>query len=664
MSLTIKTNIASLIAQGSLTNSTNKLNQAIERMTTGLKINHASDNAANYSISTNMTTKINAYQVAEDNVSMGLDLVQTASSTLESMGDLTTRLRALATQAQNGTYGNQSINALTKEANSIVSEINRLQTTAEYNGIELFTGTSGGSLTLVEGGSQANSSSDIGLQALVSASENANVTGATSSKFISLVNRRDTSSMTKLADVDENTELTSGTYSISTAEELAKLATMTNNGKIGANTEFVLSNDIDLSVYSNNAGWTPIGYGSPFKAKFDGNGYTVSNVKINQQNSIRVYGFFWVASNATISNLALEDVNINGVANVGGLVGAAENSTKIENCYVTGTVSGEVYVGGLVGQNSSSTIIDCYTNVVVGCSSSNVCGGLIGYASSTSLSNCYSAGSVNGGTEVGGLIGGAHSATITNCHSTSNVTGTTYVGGLLGVNGEDASSMDIETVSIKNSYATGKVKIEAQDGVGGGLVGKTYSGFDGYELILENSYYTDTTGQTEGIGEGTSTSGSAIRISMKKLDELIAQNVLPPYYKTPSTAGDMSLILQVGINANESSQIGLTIQGIDLSPLDNLDLQSDTIFETLDSILAKINDQQTSLGAVQNRLMSALDEISTQYENLVSSRSTLRDADIADVSSEYIKMQILQNASATLLATANQSPALALQLLR
>ena len=93
MSLTIKTNMASLIAQGSLTNSTNKLNQAIERMTTGLKINHASDNAANYSISTNMTTEINAYQVAEDNVSMGLDLVQTASSTLESMGDLTTRLR-------------------------------------------------------------------------------------------------------------------------------------------------------------------------------------------------------------------------------------------------------------------------------------------------------------------------------------------------------------------------------------------------------------------------------------------------------------------------------------------------------------------------------------------------------------------------------------------
>ena len=73
--------------------------------------------------------------------------------------------------------------------------------------------------------------------------------------------------------------------------------------------------------------------------------------------------------------------------------------------------------------------------------------------------------------------------------------------------------------------------------------------------------------------------------------------------------------------------------------------------------------KQTEFGAAQNRLESALEEISTHYENLSSSRSTLKDADIAKVSSEYIKQQILQQASATLLATANQSPALALQLL-
>ena len=71
--LSINTNISSLIAQNSMNTSTNKLNQAIERMTTGAKINHAKDNAANYSINTNMTTKIGAYRVAEENTAMGMD---------------------------------------------------------------------------------------------------------------------------------------------------------------------------------------------------------------------------------------------------------------------------------------------------------------------------------------------------------------------------------------------------------------------------------------------------------------------------------------------------------------------------------------------------------------------------------------------------------------
>ena len=87
---------------------------------------------------------------------------------------------------------------------------------------------------------------------------------------------------------------------------------------------------------------------------------------------------------------------------------------------------------------------------------------------------------------------------------------------------------------------------------------------------------------------------------------------------------------------------------------------------TLNAILElseMLSQKQTELGSVSNRLESVLDGISVNYENLVSSRSTLRDADISEVSSEYIRQQILQQASATLLATANQSPSLALQLL-
>ena len=83
----------------------------------------------------------------------------------------------------------------------------------------------------------------------------------------------------------------------------------------------------------------------------------------------------------------------------------------------------------------------------------------------------------------------------------------------------------------------------------------------------------------------------------------------------------------------------------------------------IDKLTNAISAKQTEFGAAENRLESALEEISTQYENLTSSRSTLRDADISEVSSDYIRQQILQQASATLMATANQSPALALQLI-
>ena len=84
---------------------------------------------------------------------------------------------------------------------------------------------------------------------------------------------------------------------------------------------------------------------------------------------------------------------------------------------------------------------------------------------------------------------------------------------------------------------------------------------------------------------------------------------------------------------------------------------------TIDNMLKTVSNKATEYGAMQNRLMSVLEEISVQYDNLVSARSTIKDADMAEVSATYIQQQILQEASATLLATANQTPALALQLL-
>ena len=97
--------------------------------------------------------------------------------------------------------------------------------------------------------------------------------------------------------------------------------------------------------------------------------------------------------------------------------------------------------------------------------------------------------------------------------------------------------------------------------------------------------------------------------------------------------------------------------------LRSIGLQEDDYLSKIDDLMNDINIKQTHIGASINRVNSALDEIATQYDNLVSSRSTLRDADIAEVSAQYIQQQILQQAAATLMSTANQSPAIALQLI-
>ena len=121
--LSINTNLPSLIVQNNLTKSTNGVNEAIKRMTSGYKINGAKDNAANYSISESMSSKLSSYDMAAQNTAMGADMIETASNTIDNMASGTARLRELCIQAQNGTYGKQSIEAMQTEANSIISQI-------------------------------------------------------------------------------------------------------------------------------------------------------------------------------------------------------------------------------------------------------------------------------------------------------------------------------------------------------------------------------------------------------------------------------------------------------------------------------------------------------------------------------------------------------------
>lgn len=664
--ITINTNLSSLLAQRSLADSTSRLNLAIERMSTGYKINHAKDNAANFAISTNMTTQIGAYMVAEDNVAMGLDMLGVATSTLELIEDKFTRIRDLQIQTNNGTYGEQSRKAINSEINALIDEIHRLYNTAEYNGMRIFSAETAGAGATPTPTPTPPVGSPTGT---VPAGETM-IESTDGEGFINSITKRDTSGMTPLSDVNTSTTITSGSYSISTAAELAQLATMTNNNKIQGG-EFVLADDIDLSGYSN---WTPIGNNdgsldpmtNTFHGTFDGNGHVVKNLK--QNLSDKIGGLFGTICGATIKNLGIVGATVvnNTITSIlAGVVTSNEtddgiaNPSSIENCYTTGSIT----------------------------SSGDGTGGLIGFVAGTAVTveNSWSSADINStGGNIGGLIGTSYYGTagIYNSFYSGNVSGQTYVAGIIGYQNffDDGSILGYNT-KISNCVVTGTVSSS----------GGTASAIVNCDDVVNSTFvtgcsYNITDNPT--INQATQNGGTVVTLgdaSIKGVSKAEAEALLPKLYKYAASIGNTGgggttgggatagggatpalpeVTFQVGIHNSESSKISIntefSINGVD--QLRSIGIAGDYI-SLIDGFLTKITNKQTHYGAASNRLESALDEIATQYENLVSSRSTLRDADIAEVSSEYIQQQILQQASSTLLSTANQSPSIALQLI-
>ncbi len=221
----------------------------------------------------------------------------------------------------------------------------------------------------------------------------------------------------------------SGTYTISSADELKALSGKTIPNAV----TLVLTNDIDMSGVT---GWTGI---TNFNGTFDGNGHKISNLTGTQ-------GLFASTSGATIKNVGLENVNINGSSNVGGLIGSSKSGTNISNCYTTGTVNGTGNnIGGLVGDHNGNGKFDNVYSTATVTGTNNVAG-LLGYmhcgpGSVFDLSNCYAIGNVTGKENVGGLTGNmyydedSHHADVTdivNAYAGGNVTGVKNVGGFTG----------------------------------------------------------------------------------------------------------------------------------------------------------------------------------------------------------------------------------------
>ncbi len=141
MALTINTNVASLNAQRNLTSSSMDLATSLQRLSSGLRINSAKDDAAGLAISERMSTQIRGMNVAMRNASDGVSLAQTAEGSLDSVSNALQRIRELAVQSANATNSASDRSALDAEAQQLKSEINRVATQTNFNGVKLLDGS-------------------------------------------------------------------------------------------------------------------------------------------------------------------------------------------------------------------------------------------------------------------------------------------------------------------------------------------------------------------------------------------------------------------------------------------------------------------------------------------------------------------------------------------
>ncbi|MDP2808954.1 MAG: flagellin [Rhodocyclaceae bacterium] len=141
MAQVINTNVASLNAQRNLNTSQNALQTSLQRLSSGLRINSAKDDAAGLSITQRMTSQIRGMDQARRNANDGVSLAQTAEGSLSQMGDLLQRVRELAVQSVNGTNTSSDRQALNQEVGQLVAELDRFSTSTEFNGLKLFDGS-------------------------------------------------------------------------------------------------------------------------------------------------------------------------------------------------------------------------------------------------------------------------------------------------------------------------------------------------------------------------------------------------------------------------------------------------------------------------------------------------------------------------------------------
>jgi len=545
MGLFINTNTSSINARRKLTASSNALGRSFERLSSGLRINSARDDAAGLAITNRMTAQIRGLDQAVRNSNDGISLAQTAEGALNETTNLLQRIRELAVQSASDNNNPQDRASLNEEVQQLVDEVNRIASNTSFNGNKILNGDIVNSVLQV---------------------------GANVGETLSV--RIDSAEATQLS------------------RQMRRDSTFGSNANIALGT-FNIGTQVGPNQYDVTEIRMPVATDDNISTANNANSAIAKAAAIND-----AYEFTGVRAivNQTVVGSAESDI-------VGGHAynSAINGGTLTETDFFT--INGFKIAGFQVLENDSDNSLVDAVNAAV-----EDTGVLAKLDENSQL--------------VLTAADGRNIEIVLSSVTVRNVTG------LLGnTNVSIGAAADLDAESLSGTIAAAAANF-------GAFVASDYSAF------------------TNGSSLSAVFGGQVTLQSNKQVDI--------------NLGADSNQAL--GVVRRDNLEAGTAIFGLssDFS-VETIDIStrkgSNLAIEIVDLALEQISAQRASLGAIQNRLESTINNLTTNSENLSASRSRILDADFASETANLSRNQIIQQAGVSILAQANQQPQIALSLL-
>ena len=677
MASVINTNIASLNAQHNLTKSGATLQTALERLSSGLRINSAKDDAAGLAISERMSSQINGLNQATRNANDGISLTQTAESAISGMTDNLQRLRELAVQAANSTNSASDRASIQSEVSQLVSEIGRVSGTTEFNGIKLLDGTFNNKTIQV--GANANQTIAVTIE-----NTSASKLGSTLSSSLTATNNgtamaagdlilNGTAIGASLATSDNASSASASISAISKAAAINLLTSVTGvSAKVDANIALGAS-----QTMASGVGTFTINGVTTASISQGGVNATADRTAVVQAINAKSALSGVTAIDTGLSATGIQLTAADGRNIVVSLTSTTSSFTSGTTGVTTGTTYGnftlsssrEIAVTGSASIANAGVIAGKYSTQTAYASTSS--GGATAFAAGDFRINGAVVGASLAASDVASSTGMASSsiakvAAINAISSFTGVTasvnanqlnGTTMVGaslsGTITINGvatatfattSDTTASRSATISAINAIS-GRTGVIAVDG-GTDALGVNLVAADGRNIVVATSTVTSaSTGITNSAASyGTFTLSSAKSFSIAAGD----------------AGTSLSSIKMLAAGTYGSGQNGQSLNSVDVSTVKG----ANDAINAVDIAINTLNSVRGDLGALQNRFTSTVSNLSSSSDNLNAARSRIRDADFAVETAKLSRGQILQQAGVAMLAQANALPNNVLALLK